>query len=221
MAWNAHAHDGPLHFFRRVSSFKRALGDETGGTLVALLLYPKLLVTTRPDVIFATAFALPFLRRTDVRRRWSVPLLCVLAQLTFLAIGNANDGAPAHHPERALLEATFVLAAFSADVLAHAASSGARDRRRIALGGLSLVVASWLVAQRPILQAPPGSTPAEERTAQVARGLAFHDAPHLVIEPCAFEHFALLAAYAAPEHAEVLPRTNAPVTPECPRVEAR
>src|SRR5581483_1746281 len=57
MAWNAHAHDGPLHFFRRVSTFKRTIGEGSTDTVDALLLFPRLLVTTRPDVVVAVAVA--------------------------------------------------------------------------------------------------------------------------------------------------------------------
>jgi hypothetical protein len=219
MWWNAHAHDGPLHFFRRVSTFKQSIGAGSTSTLEAILFFPRLLATTRPDVVFATAFALPFLRRPDIRRRWQIPLACAAAELVFLAIGNARDGAPAHHSERALLGIVVLLALFSADVLAMIAqrrSSQARPPRRIALACVALTLAAWIVSLRPLF-----SPPNDDRTAQIARGHSLASSEHLVIEPCSFEHFALLAAYGAPERAEILPRTGAPPTPECPRVEAR
>ncbi|HSO39257.1 MAG TPA: hypothetical protein VLT33_42315, partial [Labilithrix sp.] len=53
MAWNLHAHQDALHFFVRVSRFKRALGEGSTDPVAALLLYPRLLVTTRPDVVLA------------------------------------------------------------------------------------------------------------------------------------------------------------------------
>jgi hypothetical protein len=246
MAWNAHAHDGPLHFFRRVSSFKHALDASaahaggaaeaaagaasgagvTGGAGAAwpgwpirdaLLAYPRLLATTRPDLVFATAFALPFLRREEVRRRWLVPLACVAAQLAFLAYGNVTGGAPAHHPARALLESTLLLAAFSADVLGAAVASATR-RRFVSLASAAVIGLAWLAAQRPFASAPPGSSPAEDRRAQIARGESLRGEPALVVTPCAYEHFALVAAYGAPERVVTLPRTNAPVTAACPRV---
>jgi hypothetical protein len=221
MAWNAYAHDGPLHFFRRVSTFKQGIGEGSTDTLAALLLYPKLLATTRPDVVFAAAWAHAFVRRRAIARRWLVPLLCAAAQLAFLAIGNARDGAPAHHPERALLPTTFLMAAFAMDTLATVVPRLPRRPRVLALGCASVVVAAWIVAARPLFGPPPGSSEAEDRRPQIARGHALASEPHLVIEPCAFEHFALVAAYGAPERVVTLRRTNAPVTPDCPRVEAR
>ncbi|HEY8076195.1 MAG TPA: hypothetical protein VIF62_18845 [Labilithrix sp.] len=222
MAWNAHAHDGPLHFFRRVSTFKRAIGDGSTDTLDALVFFPRLLVTTRPDVVVAVAIALAICwSRRDLWRRRSVPVAAAAAQLAFLAIGNARDGAPAHHAERALLPTIMLLAPFAMDVILDAARTMRGRPRVLLIGGNAIVVAAWLVAMRPLFAAPPGSSPADDRSAQLTRGRELQAEPHLVVEPCAFEHFALLAAYGAPERAEILPHTNAPVTPDCPRVEAR
>jgi hypothetical protein len=218
MAWNAHAHDGPLHFFRRVSNFKRAIGEGSTDTVAALLLYPRLLFRTRPDAVLGAAAAIAWLRRSDVRRRWGIPLGTALAQLVFLAIGNARDGAPAHHPERAVLGITLVLALFAADVLVEQL---ARARRREGLAIASVVVAAWLVALRPLAGPPPGSSTADDRRAQLAKGRELAGAASLVVEPCAYEHFALLAAYGAPERATIRPATGGPITAACPRVEAR
>jgi hypothetical protein len=43
----------------------------------------------------------------------------------------------------------------------------------------------------------------------------------VTVTPCAYEHFALIAAVGAPERVAILPATHAPVTPACPRVELR
>jgi hypothetical protein len=42
-----------------------------------------------------------------------------------------------------------------------------------------------------------------------------------VLTPCAYEHFAVVAAFAAPEKVTTLPRTDAPVTGACPAIERR
>lgn len=229
MAWNAHAHDGdPLHFFQRVARFKRALGEGTVDTLPALLLYPRLLLTRRPDVVLGAGAALVVGRlfasaAQPLRRRWTVPLACAAAQLAFLAYGNVRDGAPAHHPERALLGIVFLTAAFSADVLA-ATVPAALGRARLPALGLALTVAlSWAVNGASGLEDVPGRGPTELRTAQIAAGnaLATDKVEHVVVTPCAFEHFALIAAYGAPERVVTNPRTNAEITASCPAVERR
>jgi hypothetical protein len=41
------------------------------------------------------------------------------------------------------------------------------------------------------------------------------------VTPCAFEHFALLAAWGRPERAQVHERSGGPPTPACPLVDER
>jgi hypothetical protein len=220
MLWNAHAHDGPLHFFRRVSSFKRAIGEGATDTLSALALYPRLLFITRPEVAIPALGFLPALWVDgSLRRRWALPLLAVAAQIAFLACGNARDGAPAHHPERALLGAMVVLALFVGDALIQA-QSRAFFGKAIApkLLGAALVI-SWLASFAHGAEIP-GRTPSEDRDVQLARGARLREEGRrtIVLTPCAFEHFAWLAAYGAPEDVELKPRSNLPVTSECPLV---
>ena len=69
----------------------------------------------------------------------------------------------------------------------------------------------------------PQSFRTVRRDGPIARGLDLRarDVPHVEVTPCAFEHFALLAAWGAPERATVSPRTGQPVTSACPRVVER
>jgi hypothetical protein len=57
----------------------------------------------------------------------------------------------------------------------------------------------------------------------IARGLDLRarGVQNVEVTPCAFEHFALLAAWGAPERATVLPRTGEAVTAACPLVVER
>lgn len=223
MAWNAHAHDGPLHFFRRVAGFKRAIGEGATDTLAALLLYPRLLLTTRAEVAFPALLLIPAaLRDPSLRRRWALPLLCVAAQIAFLAYGNARDGAPAHHPERALLGSMVLLALFVGDVTMSKLKTplfGLAHAGKFLAGGIGLI---WLVSFACGAEIP-GRSPGEDRREQLARGanLRASGVMSFVVTPCAFEHFALLAAHGAPEGAKIEPRTNVPVTAECPRIDTR
>ncbi|MDB5212281.1 MAG: hypothetical protein JWO86_208 [Myxococcaceae bacterium] len=228
MAWNGHAHGDALHFFERVARFKRALGEPATGTLDALLLYPRLFVMRRPDVVVALALAFTaghvFVKsRAEVRSAWLVPLACAAAEVAFLAYGNARDGAPAHHSERALLGVMFLTAMFAADVLVLAAPAALARARAPALAVAGLVAAAWLVNGVIGLRDVPGSGPNEDRSAQIAAGstLRAENVEHVEVTPCAYEHFALVAAFAAPEKVAILPRTDAVVTPSCPAVERR
>lgn len=228
MLWNAHAHGSALHFFHRVSRFKRAIGEGSGGDLSALLVYPRLLVTSRPDVTVAAAGAALLLRRADVRARWLVPLLAALAELAFLSYGNLADGAPAHHAERALLGAFFLLAMFAGDVLGAEAERTlagrheSRGARGLAAGGAALLAALWGLTAHSAWKTMPGRSTAEDRAAQVAEGTRLREtagAGRVELTPCAYEHFALVAAFGAPERVDTLPA--APEGGACPRVVVR
>lgn len=218
MIWNAHAHGSPLHFFHRVSNFKRAIGAGSTSTTEALLSYPRLLVTTRPEVVAATLaglHALFALRDEALRKRWTVPLLAALSQIAFLAIGNARDGAPAHHSERALMSVLVLLSLFAVDACASLA-----PRLRNAASAVTALL--WLFSARAFAD-PPGRSPSEDRGAQIARGLELRTTrpDGFTVGPCAFEHFALVAAYGAPERVTILPKRDAPVDASCPTVNAR
>jgi hypothetical protein len=215
MLWNARVHGSAVHFLHRVASYRRAVGQGAGGDVVgALLLYPRLFVTTRPELVTAVLLTAPALASRELRSRWAVPLACGAASVAFLAYGALNDGAPTHHPERALLLAFLIVAAFAGDAICtlHAM------RPRLFVPVAAVTTGLVLVSLRPLVGARPGATPAEDRSAQMARGRALSEAAHLVLTPGAYEHFALVAAYGAPERVEVLPR--APDASDCPSVVA-
>jgi hypothetical protein len=114
-----------------------------------------------------------------------------------------------------------VLAGMGIDALAAAWQASAWSTRRVVAGGLACLAAmAWLVWLPPRWDQAPGRTDAERRDAQIARGLELRaqGAPAAHITPCAFEHFALLAAWGRPEAATVEPSTHAPPTGDCPRV---
>lgn len=238
MAWNAHAHDGPFHFFRRVSTYKQAIGAGATSTFEALVFYPKLLLAIRPEVTFVALLFSPLaMADKEVRRQWGLPLLGVLAEVVFLAIGNARDGAPAHHSERALLACFEVLALFVAWVLltpwikymkdddtASAQENQVRRQRtpKAQRAFLGFVIVAWLITIVRGADAPmPGTQHSEQRESQLQQGdkLRRDGAKSLEITPCGYEHFALIAAYGAPENVTINPSHFSPDA--CPKVDVK
>lgn len=213
MLWNARAHGSAFHFLHRVATYRRAIGQGSGAdVLSAILLYPRLFVTTRPELLVGLAVAAPALAAPAMRARWKAPLACAVASVAFLAFGAVQDGAPTHHPERALLLSFVLVAAFVGDAVC-----GLRTTRsRLFVPAAAIVVGLGLSSLRPLLAKPPGSAPAEDRSGQIARGRALRGAPRIAVSPCAYEHFALVAAYGAPERVDVLPRASD--ASECPAV---
>jgi len=222
MVWNAHAHGSFFHFFHRVSNYKRAIGEGSTDALTALLFYPRLLIATRPDVVGGAACAMLSLRRAEVRRVWSVPLACATTSMIFLACGNVRDGAPAHHPERALLGIVFVLAMFTVDALGRVLPELMKGARVTWMVVPLTLLVGWIVNLRALWgDNVPGTSSHEDRRTQLATGrkLRAEHVEHMIVTPCAFEHFALIASFGEPERVHVQPRSSDPNETDCPRIE--
>lgn len=221
-SWNFHAHGSALHFVARVARYRRSLGVEIP-LFDRLVMYPRALVTGAPEI--AALGLAGCLGGRDVRARWRAPLAVMGALLLFLVYGDLHDGAPTHHPERALLSLWWVLAGFGVDgarafVLRHVRGRPKREAWAVAFGVLGSIALLTSTLERA--GQAPGRSPEENRDIQVERGLALRtaDPAHVALVPCAFEHFALIAAFGAPERVTIEAPTHAKVTSDCPRVEA-
>jgi hypothetical protein len=224
MAWNAHAHGSPTHFVTRVTTFRHAVGAADVPLGDKLLGYPRsLLVDTPEAAVLALAGALGLALDASLRARWSRAAIACGAVLAFLVAGDLGDGAPTHHPARALTAVWWIAAGAGVDA-ARVLVARAKGRWRIAsLGATSALALAWVIALPLRWQTAPGESDAERRDAQIERGLAMRARAVTAAEitPCAFEHFALVAAWGAPERATLKARTGEPVTAACPRVEER
>jgi hypothetical protein len=218
MLWNAHAHGSALHFVARVTNFRRAIGAADVPFVAKLLDYPAALASDAAVAALLGAIGVAGLLRPELRQRHAWPFVTALAMLAFLVWGDLHDGAPTHHAARALVAIWWILVAAGADTLA---SLFARERRGLAYatGALLAATTAATLLIRP-KSALPGTGEADAREAQIARGLDLRarHVLHVDVTPCAFEHFAMLAAWGAPERANIAPRTGAPVTPDCPTV---
>ena len=217
MAWNAHAHGSAVHFLARVAAFRHAVGAADVPITAKLLGYPLALFAEAPEAGLLGLVGAVGLARRDLRSRWLIPALAAGATLAFLVWGDLHDGAPTHHPARALVALWWIFSGMGADAVGEAVSSQAPRR---ALLGASAVAVAWCVTLPWRWARAPGESTMERREAQIARGEAMRStsATRARVVPCAFEHFALLAAWGAPERATVLPATHQPVTADCPAV---
>lgn len=226
MAWNLHAHGSATHFLDRVAAYRNAIGAGDDALSVQLAAYPRALLDLGAEPVFLGVCALVvFCMRRDFRNRWMHAFACAISLFAFLIYGETRGGAPTHHPERALLAVAWLLVVAGIDAMALATTK--MPKKPAAAGALVLAIA-WLAYAIDRYASPPASTADEDRTTQIARGIELRarDVPHLVITPCAYEHFALLAAFGAPERADVAPVsphdavTRRPAA-DCPRVEER
>lgn len=221
MAWNAHAHGDALHFVARVTRFRQAIGAADVPLADKLLDYPRALALDLPVASALGILGVAGLVSPALRARWGWPGAAVVATLVFLVWGDARDGAPTHHAARALVGVAWVLVAAGIDTLvsAHDRAVGRElpARSRMAVVALATLAGVVSLVGRP---RPPGSTEVEDRAPQLARGadLRARGVRAARLVPCAFEHFAVLAAWGAPERAVVEPRTDTPPTADCPRI---
>jgi hypothetical protein len=225
MAWNAHAHGSPTHFVTRVTSFRRAIGAADLSLGDKLLGFPRALADDTPEVVaLGLVGAVLLFGRPDLRRRWRWPGAAAGVVLAFLVAGDLGDGAPTHHPARALGSIWWILTGLGVDAVVTAARTlPSRLGRRSAAGIAAALAIAWCTALPARWRQSPGRGQWDDRDPQIARGLDMRarDVAAADVAPCSFEHFALLAAWGAPERARIAPRTGEPPTPECPRVSER
>ena len=227
MLWNRHTHGSALHFLARVSAFRHAIGAADVPVADKILGYPRDLARETPEVLGACLMGIAgaWVSR-PLRARWRIPVAAALAIFAFLIVGDLRDGAPTHHPARALVALWWVSLGAGVDG-AFAVGAMACARRRWPRWVLGAAVSVGAVAACSFLPArwsnAPGRAEGEQRDTQITRGLDLRarKVAEASIAPCAFEHFALLAAWGEPERAHVAPRTGAPPSERCPEVVER
>jgi hypothetical protein len=223
MLWNAHAHGSPLHFLTRVTTYRRAIGAAAAPLWTKLEAFPLALASTSPLVLaLAATGALTLLYDATLRRRWIAPLVAAASILAFLVYGDARDGAPTHHPERSVLPILWILIPFATDALRTFGRNVAWGRpwREMWLFGLAVSGGvAWLALLPAELRDAPGMSPPEQRGAQIRRGRELPASGSVTVTPCAYEHFALIAAAGSPERFTIRPAEPTDMTAACPRVD--
>ena len=213
IVWNHHAHGSALHFLERVAAYRRALGGSgEGGALSALFAYPEAFVRHEPElvgVLVLIAFliaASPRLRPPFLAarlRRYALPAAFFFGQIALLSAAMVRDGAPTHHPERALLSAMLLLAIAAGDFGSHVALLAPRRARPL----LALAIAAWLLPAAlhyyPWLRLEDFAN----RKDEVAIGRAARDlvppGDRVLLEVTDYGYFAVMAAFARPEDIEL------------------
>ena len=227
MSWNLHAHGDALHFLARVAAFRRRLGAADAPLGAKLAEYPRALWDDVPEALVlglagaAGLVGAPRDLRARLRNRWTWPLLVAAAVTAFLVAGDVRDGAPTHHPVRPLLGVVVILVVCGVDALVEIARSLRPARRRV--GGVTLGVLAAVVAARDVFayREPPGTGEAD-RSTQIERGHVLRQTAGptdvLDVTPCAYEHFALLASFGAPERTAIEAAGAGGGDGECPQV---
>jgi len=118
LAWMLHGalqHHDALFFVKRVTAYKRALGQPSAPLLERLFMQPLALIREEPELIVVASTlllaVLLLLGRNGLKgEAWKRPAFALLAVLAFLVVGDLRDGSPTHHFERVLLSLWFGVA---------------------------------------------------------------------------------------------------------------
>jgi hypothetical protein len=202
-AWNRLAHGDALHFWARVSAYRQALGGAEGSAAGRLLAYPVAMVREEPEIvaILAAAAAVTAIAggRAVVRARlapYAWPATALAAQIAALSLAMIKDGAPTHHPERAVLAALLLIAVAGGALTVHAVR--ARPTPALAVVGAAALAAGLgraAAARESFVQRAE-----EESIGTCAIG---HVAPGepVLVEVADYGYLAAIAALGRPEDA--------------------
>jgi hypothetical protein len=205
--WLAHGvvqHGDALFFWKRVASYKHALGSEP--TPLLAFLEPWIaLVREQPLLLLMVAFALVHRFRSEQRAfaPYARGIACSCALVLFLSVGALGGGTPTHHAARALLPVWY----FLATVLGHAAGSWleARPSRR-PLVAVAVIPFLGRLAMSPV----PADFAHRELELHIGDRAKRLGAPMLLVDTPDFGYFAVAAAFG-------LPGASAPLDDRDPR----
>ena len=194
--WLAHGavhHGDALFFWKRVASYRHALGSEP--TPLLAFLEPWIaLVGEQPLLVLLAVLALVHGFRSGAERTFAPyarGIACSCALVLFLSVGALGGGTPTHHAARALLPVWY----FLATVLGHAAGSWleARPNR-----GPFVAVAVIPFLGRLALSPLPADFAHRELELQIGDRAKRLGAPALLVETSDFGYFAVAAAFGRP-----------------------
>jgi len=197
--WLAHGavrHDDALFFWRRVASYKHALGEQP--SLASRVFEPLGALVRELPLLAATSTLL--IRRVTTGSSlapYSRGFACCAAVAVFLAVGSAGGGAPTHHAARALLPVWYFLGC----VLGHALGNeleGFRFR-------VPLVALLVLFASRPwALVSPPTDFARRDLELHIGERARKLGAPALLVDTPDYGYLAVSAAFRRPTAAAPL-----------------
>jgi hypothetical protein len=218
MAWNRVAHHDALHFLARVAAYRQALGGVEGSAASRALAYPVAFAREAPELVVVVALGAALLaRRAMVKERvrpYARPAWIIAAQVAALSVAMIKDGAPTHHPERAVLSAMLLAAVLGGALVTHALAPMTATKRALAATGIAaLAVAAGALGhgsrEEAFVQRRDEEAIGRAARTQVPPG------KRLLIEAVDYGHLAVEAAFGRPWDAEA-DRSLDPRQPKTP-----
>jgi 4-amino-4-deoxy-L-arabinose transferase-like glycosyltransferase len=156
IAWNHIARGNAFDSLDRVAAYRRALGTPDDAPIARFFAYPLAMVRHEPEIFGALGILLAIGQmpsmRPYAREAWHLyrrPLLVALLQMGLLSAAMIKDGAPTHHPERALLVMLLLCALLVGNLAAMLLPRANRTTRAVAAAAaVGVLVLSLVIVRR-------------------------------------------------------------------------
>ena len=218
--WNHVARGNAFDFLDRVAAYRRALGTTDDAPAARFFAYPIAMVQHEPELFGALGILLALGRSTSLRALtrdalgpYFRPMLGALFQMGLLSAAMIKDGAPTHHPERALLVLLLLCALLvgnlAAILLPHTTRAARLVAGSVALGVLLLsliIVRRWYRGEDFTVRQD------EVAVGSFARR-TIPEGERILVDVVDYGYFAFVAALGRPEDA-VLDRDLDPRSPK-------
>nr|WP_275939145.1 glycosyltransferase family 39 protein [Polyangium spumosum] len=206
VTWNHFARGNAFDSLDRVAAYRRALGGGDDAPLARLFAYPIAMARHEPELFFALAIllglaALPTLRASarETLRPYARPLALAVFQLLALSAALVKDGAPTHHPERALLVGLLLCALLVGDLAATLLPRASQKARLGAGVAAALLLVFSLVIVRRWYRGEGFVPRADEVAIGAAARALVPPGERILVEVRDYGHFAVTAALGRPE----------------------
>ena len=207
MAWNLGTHHDALHFLARVTAYRQALGGADGSAFARVLGYPVSMLREAPEVValLALGASITAMQGGRVLRArlapYARPAALAALQIAALSAAMIKDGAPTHHPERAVLTAMLLGAVLGGALVAQALASIPPTRRALAAVAIAGVAMGAAALGRSGSSA--GAFAQREDEEAIGRAAASLSRPGdpVLVEVVDYGYLAVQAALGRPEDA--------------------
>jgi len=220
IAWNHVDRGNAFDFLDRVAAYRRAIGTPDDAPAARFFAYPLAMVRHEPEIFGAlgilvglgqTASLRPYAR--EAWRLYRRPMLVAFFQMGLLSAAMIKDGAPTHHPERALL-VMLLLCALLVGNLAAILLPRTNRPLRVMSGAMAVgvLLLSLVIVRRWFRGEDFTVRPDEVATGDFARR-ALAPGERILVDVVDYGYFAFVAALGRPEDA-VLDRDLDPRNPK-------
>ena len=220
IAWNHVARGNAFDFLDRVAAYRRALGTPDDGAIARLFAYPVAMVRHEPEIFGALLILFAIGRSTPLRplvretlRPYARPLIIAFFQMALLSVAMIKDGAPTHHPERALLVMLLLCALLAGNLAVVLLPRTGRTARLLSGAAAVGVLLFSLIIVRRWFRGEDFTVRQDEVSTGHYASQVLRPGEKILVHVVDYGYFAFVAAFARPEDT-VLDRDLDPRSPK-------